>query len=160
MVKKSNKNAIDPGRVYDFSDDTQALHFSGSNWSKASNNGARWNTANNATLSFTAKSNELPLDLVVQSSPFFVKGRHETQIIEVTFPSGSRQQINLQRGKTDGKFVIHIAPGDIGTDGKVLIELNFQNAASPKSLGINNDTRLLAINVKTIQLLIAKDASA
>jgi hypothetical protein len=159
LAKKPDKNVIEPGRVYDFSDDTHALQFNGSNWSRVSNNGARWNTTNAATLSFTAKGNEFPLDLVVQSSPFFVKGSHETQTIEVSFPSGTRQQINLQRGKTDGRFVIHIAPRDIGADGKVLIELKFQNAASPKSLGINNDERLLAINVRTIQLLIAKQAS-
>jgi len=159
LVEKTDKNAIEPGRVYDFSDDSQALLFSGSDWSRASSKGGRWNATNEASLSFTAKSDEFPLDLLVQSSPFFVKGQHEVQAIEASFLSGTRQLINLQRGETDGKFVIHIAPKDIGADGGVVIRLKFLNAASPKSLGVNNDKRLLAIKVKTIQVLIAKGIS-
>ncbi len=159
LLEKTDKNAIEPGRVYDFSDDSQALLFSGSEWSKVSSNGARWNATDNASLSFTVRSNQYPLELMVQSSPFFVKGKHEIQVIEASFLSSASQLIKLQRGKTGGKFVIHIAPKDIGPDGIVLIKLRFLNAASPKLLGINNDTRLLAINVKTLQLLIAKGSS-
>jgi hypothetical protein len=159
LVEKRDKNAIEPGRIYDFSDDNLALLFSGSGWSRAGSGEARWNATNEASLNFTVKSNEFPLQLIVQSSPFFVKGKHETQVIEASFLSGNRQLINLQRGETTGKFVIHIAPKDIGPDGTVVIRLKFLNAASPKSLGINNDPRLLAIKVKTIQALIAKGSS-
>lgn len=157
LEEKTDKNVIEPGRVYDFSDDTQALLFSGSGWSLTSSNKARWNAANEVSFSFTANSNELPLKLVVQASPFFVKEKHETQAIEVSFPSSTSQLITLQRGETDGRFVIHIATEDINADGAVMVKLKFLNAASPKSIGLNNDTRLLAINVKTLQVLIAED---
>jgi hypothetical protein len=156
LAAKTDKNTIEHGLVYDFSDDTQALLFSGSGWSLASSNGARWNAANEATLSFTAKSNEYSLDLVVQASPFFVKEKHEAQVIEVSTPSAASQVITLQRGKTDGRFVIHIAREEIGPDGAVLVKLKFLNATSPKSLGLNNDTRLLAVKVKTLQVLITE----
>ncbi len=159
LVEIADKNAIEPGRVYDFSNDSQALMFSGSGWSTENSQGARWNSSNEATLSFTVKSNQYPLMLIVQSSPFFIQGKHELQSIEVSLLSGTRQLINLQRGETDGKFTIHIAPQDIGPDGAVLVRFKFLNAASPKSLGINNDGRMLAIRVKKIQVLIAEEIS-
>jgi hypothetical protein len=70
-------------------------------------------------------------------------------------PSGGEQLIHLKQGETDGKFSIHIAAHDIDPDGKVVIVLKFPNAASPKSLEVNADPRMLAIKVKTLQLLIA-----
>jgi len=155
LVEKSDKNIIKHGRIYDFSDDTEALLFTGSGWSKTSGNGSRWNFTSEATLGFKVKGNNLPLELLVESLPFFVEGKHTSQVIEATFPSGNRQLINLQRGQTDGSFTIHIAVEDIGTDGTVVIKLRFLNAASPKSLGVNDDPRLLAIKVKTIQVLTA-----
>ena len=157
LAEGVDKNVIEPGRVYDFSDETQALMFSGSGWSKTSTAAGRWNASTEASFSFTAKSNKFPLELIVQSSPFFVKEKQETQAIEATFPSGTMQLITLKQGETKGKFTIHIAPQDIAAEGAVLISLKFLNAASPKSLGINNDPRLLALKVKTIQVLIAKE---
>jgi len=155
LAQTLDKGIVQPGRVYDFSDDTEAQLFSGSGWSNASSNDGRWNVANEASLSFTAKNDEYPLELIVQASPFFVAGKYETQVIEAQLLSEDRQLIRLQRGETDGKFSIHIAPQDIGTDGAVVIKLKFLNAASPKSLNVNSDTRLLAIRVKTLQVLIA-----
>lgn len=152
----SNANRIETGRVYDFADDTQATLFFGSGWSSKSDYGARWNVTNEASLSFLVKNNEFPLELIVQSSPFIVKGKHELQVIEASFLSGTKQFIKLQQGDTDGRFTIHLMPKDIGPGGEVVVELKFLNAISPESLGINTDTRLLAIRVKTIQVLTAK----
>jgi len=154
LKQAKEKNVIEHGRVYDFSDDNQARMFSGEGWSITSSN-SRWNSGEKATLNFKTQGNQLPLKLIVQNSPFFVKGKHETQEIEVLFPSGNKQLISLQHGETNGKFVIHIAASDITADGAVSVSLNFLNATSPQSLGVNNDTRLLAIKVKTLQLLIA-----
>jgi hypothetical protein len=159
LNEDKNKDAIELERVYDFSDEAQALLFAGAGWSNASSNGARWNAKNKGSLSFKVMDNKSPLDLIVQSGPFFAKGKHELQAIEAMLPSGTRQLIKLQYGHTDGRFVIHVEPGDIDTDGSVVIELRFLNAASPKSLEINNDPRLLAIKVKTLQVVISEGAS-
>lgn len=152
-----SKDTIEPGRVYEFSDETQAAFFSGNGWSDAGADGSRWTIGDESTLGFKVKNIEAPLDLVVQITPFFVKDKHEQQSIEASLPSGAMQLINLQRGQTDGRVVIHITPENIGADGTVLIILKFPHAATPKSLGINNDTRLLALKVKTLQVLIAED---
>ena len=150
----TDKNTVEPGRVYDFSDDTEAQVFSGSGWSHASSSGARWNAADSATLMFNVTSNNQSLKLIVEASPFFVKGKHETQLVEAQFLSGEKQQIQMQLGETDGKFSIHLEPQEIGSKGDVMIKLNFLNSASPKSLDVNSDPRPLAIKVKTLQLLI------
>ena len=155
LKQVKDKTIIEQGRIYEFSDDTQALLFSGEGWSNTKSN-SRWNVSEQATLNFKVQNNKLPLELILQSSPFFVKGKHETQKIKASFPSGNTQLISLQRGVTDGRFVIHIKASDIAADGAVSVSLEFLNAASPQSLGLNNDTRLLAIKVKTIQVLIAK----
>jgi len=153
-----DKTVIEYGWVYDFSVDSQAPLFAGKGWS-ITNNKPRWNTGVGATLNFKVKNNKSPLKLIVQSSPFFVKGKLETQNIEATLPSGHKQLISLQHGETDGRFAIHIEAGDIATDGTVTIKLDFLNAVSPQSLDVNDDPRLLAIKVKTIQVLIAKSGS-
>ena len=152
-----SKETIEPGRVYEFSDETQAAFFSGNGWSDVGADGSRWTIGDESTLGFKVKNIEAPLDLVVQITPFFVKDKHEQQSIEASLPSGAMQLINLQRGQTDGRVVIHITPENIGADGTVLIILKFPHAATPKSLGINNDPRLLALKVKTLQVLIAED---
>lgn len=153
---QKEKDIVDYGKVYDFSDEPQARLFSGRGWSNASSDGARWNADERAGLNFKAQNSEFPLKLIVQCSPFFVEGKHETQTIEVSFPSGNKQMITLQRGKTDGKFEIYVDAGDIAADGTIFIRLKFINATSPQSLDVNNDKRLLAIKVKTIQVLVAK----
>ena len=95
----------------------------------------------------------------MQCSPLFVKGKHETQSIKASFPSGNSQLITLKREEKKGRFIIRIAPEDIATDGTVLINLEYLNAASPKSLGVNNDGRLLALKIKSLQVLIAEGRS-
>ena len=144
------------GQVYDFSDDTQALLFSGSGWAKLGGGGARWNVTREAVLKFSVEKTASPLEVIVESSPFFVKGKHELQAIEVRFRSGSSQLIKLQRGESKGQFVINVNSGDIGEDGTVLIGLKFLNAASPQSLGVNNDVRQLALRIKTIKVVEAE----
>jgi len=155
LKQVKDKTVIKHGKIYDFSDDTQALLFSGEGWSNTKSN-SRWNVSENATLNFKVQDDKFPLELILQSSPFFVKGKHETQKIKASFLSGNNQLISLQHGVTDGRFVIHIKASDIAADGAVSVSLEFLNAASPQSLDVNNDTRLLAIKVKTIQVLIAK----
>lgn len=155
LKQLSEKNAVEPGRVYDFSDDADAQVFSGVGWSNASSSGARWNAAEKASLVFITANNQQSLELIMNTSPFFVKGKHETQVIKAGLPSSGEQQIHLKQGETDGKFSIHIAAHDIDPDGKVVIVLKFPNAASPKSLDVNADPRMLAIKVKTLQILIA-----
>jgi len=156
LKQVTDKKIVAPGRVYDFSDDNEAQVFSGTGWSHASSSGARWNAAGSATLKFNVTANNQSLKLIVEASPFFVKGKHETQLVEAQFLSGKKQQIQLQLGETDGKFSINLAPQEIGANGEVMIKLNFLNAASPKSLDVNSDPRPLAIKVKTLQLLIAE----
>ena len=159
LEQRMDKNAIEPGRIYNFSDDTQALLFSGSGWSKTSSSAGRWNASVESSLNFRVINNKFPLELTVQCSPLFVKGKHETQSIKASFPSGNSQLITLKREEKKGRFIIRIAPEDIATDGTVLINLEYLNAASPKSLGVNNDGRLLALKIKSLQVLIAEVAS-
>lgn len=156
-IPLENVTRIEHAKTYDFSDDLQAALFAGRGWSTKSSGGARWNINNKAVLSFVVQNRETGLDLVMDSIPFFVKGAHETQTIEVSFPSGKKQVISLQRGDTGGKFVIHVRTVDIAADGTVMIKLDFPDAKSPHSLGVSNDKRLLAIKVKTIQVLTAKN---
>jgi len=150
---KGARDTITLGRVYDFSDDDQAMLLAGPGWSRESSSGARWNASDKAVLKFALENNQFPLKVIVQSSPFFVAGKHESQVIEATFASGNRQLIRLKKGETDGRFVIHVAQDDIGPGGSVKIDLKFLNAASPKSLSVNNDPRLLAVKVKSLQVL-------
>ncbi len=150
---KAAGDTITLGTVYDFSDDDQAMLFAGPGWSRQSSSGARWNTTDKASLKFTVENGQFPLEVIVQSSPFFVAGKHESQAIEASFASGNRQLIQLQKGENDGKFVLHVAQEDIGPDGNVKIDLKFPNAVSPKSLSVNEDPRLLAVKVKSLQVL-------
>lgn len=156
LEENSDRDAIELAHVYDFSDDTQARLFYGSGWSHASSNGGRWNATDEASLVFAVKSDEFPLELAVQSVPYFVQGSRELQVIQAVLLSGTKQEISLQKGETDGRFVILIAPKDIGPNGTVVIKIKFPNAVSPNSLGKNADPRLLAIKIKTIQVLTSK----
>jgi len=159
LPQNVDKSIIEPGRIYDFSSVTEAQQFSGTGWSIGSSGEARWNATKQASLSFKVGSDKQVLDLVVQSSPFFVKGKLETQLIEASLSSGTTQSIKLQHGETDGKFIIHITPEDIDANGAIVVSLKFPNAASPKSLDVNSDPRLLALKVKSLQVLIAEKRS-
>lgn len=149
------KDSIILGRVYNFSDDEQAELLAGSGWSRVSSGGARWNTTTEASLKFKVADNSNALQIIVQSSPFFVEGKLEKQGVDVILSSGNRQRLELTRGVSDGEFRIQISPEDISPDGTVTLVLKFPDAASPSSLGVNNDERPLALRVKTIQVLVA-----
>ena len=150
---------VEYGKVYDFSDDLHATPFTGGGWSAESTGRARWNVKEKAELAFMVPEPGVGLSIVIKSTPFFVKGKHETQTIIASFPSGREQVIELQRGATKGTFVIHVEAGEITPDGSVFIELGFPDARSPQSMNRSPDVRTLAIKVRTIQVLIAKDGS-
>jgi hypothetical protein len=150
---------VEYGKVYDFSDDLHATPFTGSGWSAESTGHARWNVIETAELAFMVPDPAVGLNLVVDSIPFFVEGKHETQTIIASFPSGHKQVIELQRGATNGTFVIHVKAGEIAPDGSVFIKLGFPNARSPQSMNVSPDVRILAIKVKTIRVLTANDGS-
>ncbi len=147
------------GQVYDFADDAQATLLAGYGWSRRSSSGARWNAADEAILEFAVPVGSGPLDVIVQSAPFFVKGKLENQSIEASFASGRRELIELGMGKTDGRFTLRVASEDIDNAGRVAIMLKFANAVSPQSLNLNTDGRLLAIKVQTIQVVATRQAS-
>lgn len=156
LASEESRGVISLGRVYDFSDDEQARLLAGAGWSRAISGDARWNTSDEATLTFKAPGNEFSLQVIVHASPFFVAEKLESQAIVAAFLSGNEQLIELNRGETDGRFEIHVAAEDIAADGRVAITLKFLNATSPNSLNVNKDDRLLAMRLKTIQILAAQ----
>jgi hypothetical protein len=150
---------VEYGKVYDFSGDLQASPFTGGGWSAVSSGHARWNAIEKAELAFMVPDPGVGLNLVVDSIPFFVEGKHETQTIVASFPSGKKQVIELKREASNGTFVIHVGTGDIAPGGSVFVRLDFPNARSPLSMNLSPDVRILAIKVKTIQVLTANAVS-
>ena len=156
-IKRST--LVEYGKVYDFSDDLHATPFTGGGWSAESTGHARWNANEKAELAFVVPDPGVGLSVVVDSIPFFVEGKHETQTIEASLQSGKKQVIELKHGDSNGTFVIHVGAGDIAPDGTVFIRLVFPNAKSPLSMNLSPDVRILAIKVKTIQVLTTNAVS-
>jgi hypothetical protein len=142
------KQAIELNHYYDFSDEAQAELFTESGWSKQGNKRGRWNEEALAVLNFVVENTESPLELVVEASPLFYRGSHNSHSVEAMLRSGKVQVVTLEEG--DDEFVLQIGAGEIRPDGSVRIRLRFVNAVSPESLGMNNDVRPLALNVKSL----------
>jgi hypothetical protein len=78
-----------------------------------------------------------------------VAPNHPQQRVEVSLGGQLQSSVTLTQAK-DNRFTIAI-PQSLQQDKTITIHLRFLDAASPQSLGMNADTRTLALGLKQIR---------
>ena len=110
-----------------------------------------WSNGTTADISLPVKTN-VPSVVIIEAIPL-VSSLHPTQHVEVAVNSILIGQFNL----TGGSHRLRLELSDaIRTDvikrGVLRLDFKFPNAARPIDLGINSDTRLLALSLVAISL--------
>lgn len=94
----------------------------------------------------TPKSN---LTLEMEIYPFLAQGKIENQAINL-YVNNNLLWDNIKINK-QGKYKI-IIPKEIIKDDEIRIDFNIPEAASPKSLGLSEDERILGLSLKTLKI--------
>jgi hypothetical protein len=133
------------GEVISFGADGESFNVKRSGWSFAEEN-YTWTEGNEASLLFSIKEPNTDLVLSIKMSPLLgggIKGQHllvfanNKKISETIIDSNSTYQFSI--------------PSDI-IKNELNVSLKLPDAASPKSLGINEDERLLALSIEYLSL--------
>jgi hypothetical protein len=90
------------------------------------------------------------LSLRIKLTPFLVPGKLEAQQMNVMLNDQPVASLSL---KGTGEYIVTL-PGNVVHE-KNVIEFEFPDAASPASLGLNNDARLFGVNVEWIEITSA-----
>lgn len=106
---------------------------------------------------------------------FQLEGERQDLVLELVLAPfaaefGLTQRVMVSAGEQElGRFTLHSQPVTrhrisvpatvpVSEDGKLDIQLNLPDAATPKSVGINNDPRRLAIRLVAVRLTEGHDA--
>lgn len=121
-------------------------------WS-TSEPGGTWSNGDKSSLKLSLS--EIPdhdLILVINGQPFLTN-KHRTQEISVTINNQFVSKIQYSLPSNDWTRKIRI-PVELvaGDQGRLSIVLHYKHAVSPEDLGLNDDKRLLALNLSSVLL--------
>jgi hypothetical protein len=133
------------GEIIDFGINGNSHLVKNGGWSFSEDN-ATWTEGDEASLLFPIKGPERDLVLSLKMSPLLggnIKGQH-------LIVSANNQKISeiICEASNTYQFII---PKDIIND-QLLILISLPDAVSPKTLGINEDQRVLALSVESLSL--------
>lgn len=142
-------SAIELGQAIDFGKPLVARHqFIGAGWfSEIESWGGIWSARTHAQL-FLPMPTDSPKTITFLANAL-VTPHYKHQRVEVSLNGQLQKMVTLSRA-SDNRFMIDI-PKFLQSGKTITIGLRFLDAASPQSLGINGDTRTLAIGLKQIR---------
>jgi hypothetical protein len=127
---------------------TEAGAYLGYGWSVAEPV-ARWSDRGRAVIAFRV-SDTGPMTLGIKMAPFLVKGKLDQQRMNVKLNGLVVDSLILNLGEPV-EYLFHLPPGALRD--KNILTLELPDAASPKSLGVSEDTRRLGISVQSLEIL-------
>lgn len=143
------------GNIIDFSIEGAADQYLSSGWSHAEEFG-RWTDGAEAKIYFkpVVADENLTTRLELEAAGFF---SYQNQIhnIDVFVNNAKVGILKLEQAKGDTeihKITLHIPKGVILSNVETEIRMHIPNAVTPKSVGLNDDVRLLGLYVKSLRL--------
>ena len=142
-------STIGLGQTIDFGKPLMARHqFIGPGWfSEAEAWGGIWSSSNQAQLVLPMPTN--PAKSISFVTNTLVTPQHPQQRVEIFFDGRLQKTVTLTQAN-DNQFTVAI-PQALHHAKKITINLRFLDAISPQSLGMNGDSRTLALGLKQIR---------
>jgi hypothetical protein len=151
----------DWGTPIDFSSGGNYLSFQGIGWSDHYEDDFTWSSGNTSSLIIPIRKTSANVELKAVFRPLTVPGKLEGQVVKVfvndTFVgewvAGGHSKIwdRIMRNRGFEEHTILI-PNNLLTNDPMKITFDLPNAAAPKELGLNWDTRVLGIAMRSIVL--------
>lgn len=135
----------------DFTGESGGNPYVGAGWSDPAP-GGRWTDGHSADVSIPLdEPAQGPLVLRMELLPY-IKPGHTQQRIIVRINGTDAAQWRFTSERPEVRQV-PIGAGQLGTDrSRIRVELALPDAIAPKTLGISDDTRLLGLNVRSIEV--------
>jgi hypothetical protein len=140
----------------------QTLAFAGgqnqssllSGWSSPEPGGV-WSAENTAYVGFVVNGAALPKEAIVQAGVFLVPGKLDEQHVQVW--SGDKKLAEYDLKDEEAQFAIPLGDVTIKNGTPVVLRFNLPDARAPQQLGVNDDTRLIALSIQSLRLATSND---